>query len=123
MKVRGVDYVQYDVADFAASVAFYSETLRLEQTFRNDDWGWAEFDAGNLTIALCGADDVSVSGSGVIALAVADIDEARAELERSGATVEREPVDGEWCTQFSVLDPDGRRIYIHKRKDGTFGAA
>ncbi|MBT3267655.1 hypothetical protein HN371_10900 [Candidatus Poribacteria bacterium] len=58
----------------------------------------------------------------MIALAGDDIDEAQAALTARGATIERTPVDGEWCTQFSVPDPDGRRIYIHKRKDGTFGS-
>ncbi|MBT3267656.1 hypothetical protein HN371_10905 [Candidatus Poribacteria bacterium] len=66
MQIRGVDYVQYDVADLATSVAFYRGTLGIELTFRKDDRGWAELTAGNVTIALCGgeAEAVSAPGSG-----------------------------------------------------------
>jgi len=122
MNVRGVDFVQFAVSDFGKSVSFYRDTLGLELEFCNEEWKWAEFSIGNLTVAFYGTgESVKVGDGGLIALAVDDLDAALEELREAGVSAHQGPVSGEWCSQFTVLDPDGYQVMIHRRKDGTFG--
>ena len=60
----------------------------------------------------------SVAG-GRIALAVADICAASAELRSNGARVVGEPVDYSVCRAVEVLDPDGNTAILHQRADGS----
>ena len=56
---------------------------------------------------------------GRIALAVADICAASAELRSNGARVVGEPVDYSVCRAVEVLDPDGNTAILHQRADGS----
>ena len=38
MKVRGTDFVMYQVSELARAVAFYRETLDLPQEMYNEGW-------------------------------------------------------------------------------------
>ena len=42
MKVRGTDFVMYQVSDLARAARFYRETLGLSQTLYSEEWQWAE---------------------------------------------------------------------------------
>ena len=54
MKIRGVDFVMLAVSDLARAARFYRETLGLPQEVYSEEWQWAEFDCGNLTLSLKG---------------------------------------------------------------------
>lgn len=122
MKIRGTDFVVYQVSDLAIAVAFYRDVLGLRMELCNGESDWAEFDCGNVTLALHGGHESVEPGAGVrMALAVDDIDVAYTELVESGARVVHRPQDYGVCRAFEVLDPDGNVILIHRRADDTFG--
>jgi len=122
MKVRGTDFVMFQVTDLARAARFYRETLGLTQEVYDEKSQWAEFDCGNVTLSLHGG--IKLAGGmagGRIALAVEDVEAACAELKGKGAHVVGEPVDYGVCRAAEVLDPDGNLVILHRRADGTFG--
>lgn len=122
MEILGADFVLYPVTDVGKSVEFYRDVLGLELDFYKEEWYWAEFDAGNVTLVLCGVKDLPESPrGGMIALAVADLDAACGELKSKGVRIERESYELSTCWHLDIFDPDGNKIVIHKRKNGTFG--
>src|SRR3954454_19354337 len=81
--VTGVDFVCVPTDSFDATVEFYGEVLGLPCIDRYGKMPGAEFQAGNLTLAVmetksCGRD--FTPNTMPIALRVADIDAARARL-------------------------------------------
>lgn len=122
MKIRGTDFVMFQVSDIARAAAFYRETLGLPQEVYSEEDQWAEFNCGNVTLSLYGGAQPPEKMAGSrIALAVEDVHAACAELKNKGARVTGEPVDYGVCQAFQVLDPDGNTVILHKRADGTFG--
>jgi catechol 2,3-dioxygenase-like lactoylglutathione lyase family enzyme len=122
MKVRGTDFVMYQVSDLKRAAAFYRETLGLSQEMCSEEWKWAEFNCGNVTLALNGgiALPERIAG-GRVALAVDDVIAASAELKSQGVRFELEPTDYSVCHAAVILDPDGNAIVLHQRANGTFG--
>ena len=122
MKIRGTDFVMYQVSDLGRAARFYRETLGLPQEVFSEEWQWAEFNCGNVTLALHGGVKLpeQIAG-GRIALAVDDVFAAGAELKKRGARVLREPVDYGVCCAVEILDPDGNTVVLHRRADGTAG--
>ncbi len=122
MKVRGTDFVMFQVSDLANAARFYRETLGLQQEVYSEEWQWAEFNCGNVTLSLKGGVKPSnENAGGRIALAVEDVHAAGLELKQKGARILGEPVDHGVCQAVEALDPDGNTIILHKRADGTCG--
>jgi len=122
MKIRGTDFVMYPVSDLARAASFYRDVLGLTQEVYSEEWQWAEFNCGNLTLGLKGGEKLPQAASGGrIALAVDDIHAAYEELKQQGARVVKEPHDYEVCWAMEILDPDGNVVILHKRADRTFG--
>ena len=123
MKIRGVDFVMLPVADLAAAARFYRDVLGIPQSILSEEDQWAEFDCGNVTLALMGGERPAASraAEGRIALAVEDIHAAFVELQHQGATVVGEPTDHGVCWHLEVRDPDGHAVILHRRADGTAG--
>lgn len=119
MKIRGVDFVLYRVGDLSQAVEFYRDTLGLPLTVESEDW--CEFDVGNVTLALQPGQKAGQRNGARIAFAVDDIDDAYAKLSAKGTSVPQRPQDYGVCRAFEVLDPDGNRLLLHRRADGTFG--
>jgi predicted enzyme related to lactoylglutathione lyase/DNA gyrase inhibitor GyrI len=122
MKVRGTDFVMYPVSNLEHAARFYRETLGLPQEMFSEQWQWAEFDCGNVTLALKGGETAPerVTG-GRIALAVEDVRAACAAVRSRGGRIQTEPVDYGVCCAAEVLDPDGNVVILHRRADGTWG--
>ena len=122
MKIRGTDFVMYQVSDLARAAAFYRETLGLPQEMYSEEWKWAEFNCGQVTLTLHGGVKLpdQIAG-GRIALAVEDVHAAYAELKGKGARVAGEPMDYSVCCAVEVFDPDGNTVILHRRADGTCG--
>jgi predicted enzyme related to lactoylglutathione lyase len=122
MKIRGTDFVMYQVSDLATAARFYRETLGLPQEVYGEEWQWAEFNCGNVTLSLHGGVKLpkEIAG-GRIALAVDDIHAASDVLKAKGARVLSGPTDYKVCWAMEVLDPDGNTVILHQRADGTFG--
>ncbi len=122
MKIRGTDFVMYQVSDLARAAAFYRETLGLPQETYSEEWKWAEFNCGNVTLALnSGVTLPDVIAGGRIALAVDDVFAAAAELKAKGVRFAIEPTDYSVCHAVAIFDPDGNTVILHRRADGTFG--
>jgi predicted enzyme related to lactoylglutathione lyase len=112
----------YPVSDLATAARFYRETLGLPQEIYNEEWQWAEFNCGNVTLALKGGEQPATAGAGGrIALAVDDVHAACNELKARGVCMAGEPVDYSVCRAVEVLDPDGNTVILHQRADGTCG--
>jgi catechol 2,3-dioxygenase-like lactoylglutathione lyase family enzyme len=107
VQVEHVDFIAVPVEDLARAEAFYGETLGLA---RNPNSGerWVEYETGNLTIAL------STFG-GALALRVADVAQARAELEEDGVSFSMDTFDSGVCHGAPFADPDGNPLLFHRR--------
>ena len=122
MKIRGTDFVMYLVSDLARAATFYRDVLGLPQEVYSEEGKWAEFDCGNITLALKAGEKLpEVITGGRIALAVDDVDVAQEEMKKRGVRVVSEPHDYSVCWAMEVLDPDGNLVILHKRADETFG--
>ena len=123
MKIRGTDFIMYPVADLARAAKFYREALGLPQEIYSDEWQWAEFNCGNLTLSLKGGSKPAEVALGArIAFAVDDIHAAHEELKQKGVRILSGPVDNAVCWSMEILDPDGNLVILHRRADGTFGS-
>jgi len=122
MKIRGTDFVRYPVSDLARAASFYRDVLGLPQEVYSEEWQWAEFNCGNVTLALKGGEKLPdpVPG-GRIALAVDDVQAAHEELKKRGVRVLTEPHDYSVCCAMEILDPDGNTVILHRRADGSVG--
>jgi len=122
MKIRATDFVLYHVSDFHAAVMFYRDVLGLPLALSSDEDQWAEFDCGNVTLALKGGAEVAPGDHAPrIAFAVDDLKAAAVELEARGVNIVSPPHDFGVCQSMGVLDPDGNVVLFHHRADGTAG--
>ena len=116
--VSGVDFVCVPTADFDASCAFYGDVLGLPQIDRYGQMPGAEFQAGNLTLAVM---DAKAFGSEFrpnvlpIALHVDDVAAAKAQLEAAGVEFVTDVFDSGVCHQAIFKDPDGNPLGLHHR--------
>jgi catechol 2,3-dioxygenase-like lactoylglutathione lyase family enzyme len=114
MQVERVDFVDIPSRDVERSVAFYRDVLGLPQNPREP----TEFEAGNVTLAIWKPEDQGVefpkSAAHGIALRVADVAAARAELEEKGVEFVGERDSGV-CNMAFFTDPDGNSLILHRR--------
>ncbi len=116
--VTGVDFVCVPTQDFDRSVEFYGSVLGLPCIDRYGRLPGAEFQAGNLTLAVM---DAAAFGqefrpnSLPIALQVDDVAAAREHLEAAGVTFVTETFDSGVCHQAIFKDPAGNTLDLHHR--------
>ena len=125
VQTRAVDYVVYGVSDLEKAIPFYRDTLGLPFAYVYEGW-WAEFDVRPVSLALCGppvgqAPRPDAPGGATVGLAVPDVAGAVAELRRAGVPILMEAQESPVCWTAAIADPDGNRINLHQRKDGTAG--
>jgi lactoylglutathione lyase len=107
-----LDHVYYWTHDLDRAVAFYTDVVGL--TLRSRAGGeWAELEAGPVRFALHGTDEETLPSSGTVVLRVEDLESARRELERRGATFDEFVGDVEGFARFATFrDPDGNPVQI-----------
>ena len=92
--------------------------------FCKDKAKWAEFSIPPTTLALFGEEDDapirSGPGGSAVVLAISDFEGTLEELETSGIEVTWQKEFGP-CHMAMISNPCGNPIFIHERKDGTFG--
>ena len=116
--VTGTDFITVGTQDFDAAVEFYGTVLGLPESKRWGDMPAAEFETGNLTIAVMQSDAFGLefrANNHPIELGVDDFEAARAELESRGIAFEGETLDSGVCHQAFFADPDGNALAIHNR--------
>ena len=116
--VERTDFVSVPVTDMARSKQFYGETLGLPLV--SGDEAWPEYQLGeNVSLYLIDPTNVGQSftapHSSAIALRVADVAAARAELESAGVVFDGETFDTGVCHMGFFHDPDGNALMLHRR--------
>jgi catechol 2,3-dioxygenase-like lactoylglutathione lyase family enzyme len=118
MDVEQVDFVSVLTQDIPRAKTFYAEVLGLEiETEGDNDM---EFRLGQVTLDVFNPSSIgqpfAPSPAG-LALRVADVDAARAELEAKGVTFDGETIVTSVCKQAWFKDPDGNALMLHRRFD------
>jgi predicted enzyme related to lactoylglutathione lyase len=118
--VTGVDFICVSTTDLTAAREFYGNVLGLESSkvWRESDPMGAEFETGNLTIALLASEKLGIEPrphNHPIALRVDDVEAARAELESRGISFQADTVDSGVCHMAYFKDPDGNALMLHHR--------
>jgi predicted enzyme related to lactoylglutathione lyase len=121
--VRAVDFVMYCPKDLRRTRAFYQKVFGLR---RGEEWNdlWSEFRTAPVTFCLNGPDDrpgKNWQGPPAIAFAVRDIHSAIRQCRMRKVKILMEPIETSVCWMAFIADPDGNRICLHQRKDGTAG--
>lgn len=118
MDVERVDYVRVPVTNMEEANRFYGELLGLRRNPTSPGEDWIEYEAGNVTLAVMTPDthdyEFAPLPPATIALRVADVAAAKAELEAKGLEV-GEMWDSSRCHGVGVSDPAGNRILLHHR--------
>ena len=117
MIVERTDFVSVPVTDLERSTAFYRDTVGLEQIGHG---AWPEFQLGeNVSLYLLDPTNIGQEFKGPhtspIALRVADVEEARRDLEGRGVAFEGETFDSGVCHMAHFTDPDGNVLMLHRR--------
>ena len=116
--VERVDFVSFLTRDIKRARQFYAETLGLE--LESEGESDMEFRCGQVTLDVFDPSSIgqefSPSPAG-LALRVADVDAARAELEAKGVVFDGETITTSVCKQAWFKDPDGNALMLHRRFD------
>ena len=116
--ITGTDFITVATRDFETAVAFYGGVLGLPESKRWGQMPAAEFETGNLTIAVMQSDAFGIefrANNHPIELHVDDFQAAHDELEARGVEFKGETIDSGVCYQAFFDDPDGNALAIHHR--------
>ena len=118
IEVQRVDFVSVLTRDIKRAKQFYAETLGLE--LESEGESDLEFRCGQVTLDVFDPTSIgqefAPSPAG-LALRVADVDAARAELEAKGVVFDGETITTNVCRQAWFKDPDGNALMLHRRFD------
>ena len=116
--VERVDFVSFLTRDIKRAKQFYAETLGLE--LESEGEHDMEFRCGQVTLDVFDPSSIgepfAPSPAGM-ALRVADVDAARAELEAKGVEFDGDTIETSVCKQAWFRDPDGNALMLHRRYD------
>lgn len=116
--ITGTDFITVATRDFDSALAFYGGVLGLEESKRWGQMPGAEFETGNLTIALMQSDAFGIefrANNHPIEFRVEDFEAAKAELESRGVEFKGQTLDSGVCFQAFFEDPDGNALAVHHR--------
>jgi predicted enzyme related to lactoylglutathione lyase len=116
--VTGTDFVTVSATDFDTAVDFYENTLGLPLSVRYGQMPGAEFETGNLTIAVLKSEAFEMeprTNNHPIALRVDDVAQARAELESRGVKFLGDTIDTGVCHMAPFEDSEGNTLLLHHR--------
>ena len=116
--INEIAFTVTPVTDLPRARGFYEGVLELKPTSVYEEAGWVEYEIGAGAFALGRADEKwkpSTAGS-CVAFEVDDLERAITKLKESGVTFDMDVVDTPVCRMAVVLDPDGSKVMIHKRK-------
>ena len=118
MRVERTDFATVLTQDKERALQFYGETLGLRRNAKAHH-DWPEFETGNLTLQIVHYEQIGrdefTPNTAPIALRVADVEEARSELEAAGVEFKTETLDSEVCHLAVFADPDGNAFMLHRR--------
>jgi predicted enzyme related to lactoylglutathione lyase len=106
------------VTDIKRAREFYEGALGLKPAMEAGGGTWVEYEIGAGTFAIaCYGEAWKPSADGTtIAFEVDNLDAELARLKSRNVKFHLEATDSPVCRFAIVLDPDGNKIMIHKRK-------
>ncbi len=116
--ITGTDFIAVGTRDFEAAIGFYGGVLGLPESKRWGQMPAAEFETGNLTIAVMRSDAFAIefrANNHPIEMRVDDFGAAYSEFEARGVEFKGETIDSGVCFQAFFEDPDGNTLAIHHR--------
>ena len=116
MQIERTDFYSVPVQDMERAKAFYRDTLEMH----SPDWDapWPEIETGNVSLYLIDPTAVGWEFSphtAHVALRVADVAQARSELEQKGVQFDGDIRDSGVCLMAFFADPDGNALMLHHR--------
>ena len=121
--IRAVDFVMYCAEKPTKTRAWYQQMFGFK---RGEEWSrfWSEFATEPVVLALNGTNERKGErwdwgGAPAIGLAVDDIHRAAETCRQHKVRVVRGPVETSVCWMLFIEDPEGNRLVLHQRKNGT----
>ncbi len=116
MQIERTDFYSVPVQDMERAKAFYRDTLGMH----SPDWDepWPEIETGNVSLYLINPTSLGrdfVPHTADIALRVADVAQARSELEAKGVEFEGDIRDSGVCHMAFLKDSEGNQLMLHRR--------
>ena len=114
VRVEQVDFISIPTRDTARAVAWYREVLGLPESHVTA----GELETPNVTLSFWEPerDDLPFAPNQAgFAIRVADVAEARAELEAKGVEFIAETWDSGVCHFAAFRDPDGNTVILRRR--------
>jgi catechol 2,3-dioxygenase-like lactoylglutathione lyase family enzyme len=114
VRVEQVDFISIPTQNVACAVAWYSKALGLPES----DVSEGELETPNVTLSFWEPEREGlpfVANEAGFAVRVADVAEARAELEAQGVEFIAETWDSGVCHLAAFRDPDGNTVILHRR--------
>jgi predicted enzyme related to lactoylglutathione lyase len=110
--LKRVQSVYYTVKDMNRAVDFYQNVFGMKLKFRDGD-KWAQFDGGNVSVALsCPEESASAEGGAVVALEVDDMAAYEAKLKAAGAVVIQRRDMGSHGSVVAFRDTEGNIVQL-----------
>jgi predicted enzyme related to lactoylglutathione lyase len=117
-EVERTDFAMVVVRNKERSLPFYEETLGLRRQ-PNAHEEWPEVETGNLTISVVDFEQIGRErfepNTGAVALRVPDVAATRSRLEDAGVDFRGDTMDSGVCHLTVLADPDGNRVFVHRR--------
>jgi catechol 2,3-dioxygenase-like lactoylglutathione lyase family enzyme len=114
VRAEQVDFISIPTRSVARAVAWYSKVLGLPES----DVSEGELETPNVTLSFWEPEREGlpfVANEAGFALRVADVAEARAELEAEGVEFIADTWDSGVCHFAPFHDPDGNTVILHRR--------
>jgi catechol 2,3-dioxygenase-like lactoylglutathione lyase family enzyme len=114
VRAEQVDFISIPTRSVARAVAWYSKVLGLPES----DVSEGELETPNVTLSFWEPEREGlpfVANEAGFAVRVADVAEARAELEAEGVEFIAETWDSGVCHFAPFRDPDGNTVILHRR--------
>src|ERR671923_942273 len=111
MKVEQVDFVTIPTRDVERSGAFYRDVLGIPES----EFKGAEVEAPNVTLSFWNPEEQGIEfkpNEAGFAIRVADVEQARKELETKGVEFIGETYDSNVCHMGFFKDPDGNVVIL-----------
>lgn len=110
--LKRVQSVYYTVKDMNRAQAFYDKVFSMKLKFRDGD-KWAQFDAGNVSVALSSKDEsASAEGGAVVAFEVENMEAFEARLKDAGAEILQRRDMGDHGKVIAFRDSEGNIVQI-----------
>ena len=120
MKILEFSLVVYPATDMTRSRAFYEDVLGLTSASSSTEGSrfWVEYEIGPHTLAIGNRPFMKPSGDGPhVVLEVDDFEKTLEHLKEHNVQFALDPFDAPGCRGAIILDPDGNKLGIHKRKE------